>query len=319
VNTLLPDVLAPAPEARYRQRGNRCSSIGHPCPLTTWFARSALWEGRKPIDEGLARVFRVGRLWETFVMGQLRAAGLVRGEESFEWPELQLSGSWDGCFPAGRAAVDLKSMSEGAFDRADSLEALRAGTGYQRAYVAQVGLYASHPRANMANCSLYCVAKSSGRVRQISWPLDECLPEIEAAWRACRAINEELAVNDCDATSAAFGLAQTGPWCDGCDWAHLCPAYSPTACGWKLAPDDVARKIEDLAALKEAMIDQEKRKFHLEEELRSHWKASGPGEYVAGVYKVKVTQVEASEVKASTRAAYLRWTMKKIHTMEPEE
>lgn len=299
----LPDAMEPTPWRTYPARSNYASTAGNPCAMTLWFQRTH-WRERKPPDKTLRRIFAEGNHWERRIVAALLERGIdvVRQQESLQWPELQLAGRMDGYLPALKAVPDIKSMSDFAFDSIRSVDDLRdSDESYHHQYLAQVGLYATHPDVRAKWCLLYCVRRSTGQTRQIWFTPDDVQADIERAKANCEGVNAHL---EDTVDPAAQALANPGPYCQRCDWSHLCPAYSLEAAGLQLADENVtamvARRQELLAQLAEPKAELEA----LDKRLKAHWKTTGAGLHAAGDFLVKVTEVAAKEMPA--KAAYTR-------------
>lgn len=249
---------------RRQQYTNRCSQLGDPCERRLFYHRAA-WDQSRPIEDGLAGVFRTGTALEPVIMRNLSDIGeralppfRIVGQQSVMRDELfdahQISGTCDGFLqvqPSLKdwhtvAVVDVKTCSPNIFTTLESIESLNRYP-WTAKYKAQLMLYAL--ANNIEWCLLLFVNKSNlWEYKAIPFPLD-----YEYA---------ESLIQKADRVNAA--VAQNAPppklnrmdECERCEFRHVCLPELESNGTLELSLDT---ELEELLLEREALQPSQKR------------------------------------------------------------
>jgi len=207
-------------DKRYPCYINRASSLGYAVPelqgcLRRGYYERVAWSEKEPWGVDSLIRFEEGNRQERAVLRDLSEAGIdvIEQQQSFEWPEYQISGHIDGSIIVDGVAVpiEIKSAAPAIFSQINSFEDLDKKS-WLRAYKCQITLYMLHK--NIDQGIFIFKDKSSGLMKQINVSLDYDLGE--ACLRTAEAINKHIA------NKTLPDQIQDRETCKNCPFKHLC-------------------------------------------------------------------------------------------------
>lgn len=259
----------------------RASNLGHPCGRYLYLLITQ-WQEQIPHDVGLQGIFDLGNHLESFVINELKAAGL----EVFT--PTQRSWKIDNPLITGREDIrikdetgqlipcEIKGLSPIEFDKLNSIEDFyKSKRHYVRAYPAQLQAYMYHFGKEKGFFIL--LNKLTGAIKPIEMPFDWDYADtlLKKAERIYKCIHEKTPPDGTEDVTI----------CENCSLQHICTAEH-------IRPETYIDdgEIEELIVRREELKAFAKQYDEIGEQIKAL--ATPHGKCLAGRFVVTVSERE---------------------------
>jgi hypothetical protein len=298
----LTAALAVPVRPQTRARSNQASQVGTGCTRFLWLLRTRGHE-RPAFEEGLLRAMQEGSLHEAALRRQLSAGGfeVYEAEREYRDEVAQITCRIDGCVIDGdlrtgeRYVLEVKSMSRHAWERIDSVQAMRESSiVHHQRYPAQMAV-ACH-LTGWGRGIWLLKDRDLGRVRLLPYLLTDEIERLDLGPALARAVAVCEHLRDGTEPPAA---PDTALWCERCDfrgWACF-PEQGPAAKVALLSDAELLAALETREALAEQRAEWER----ADETAKATIRAAGKELVICGDYLCRVTVTKAGATRVTIK------------------